>query len=175
MAAVPIYWLDTNAFIQAKNGPYKFKVFGVFWAFLHEQIEAGTIRCPKMVYQEIVNNEEPRDDLANWIKTRRQSGLFVDPNADVQNAMTTVADHVIGNYEPQHAGHFLSGADPWLIAHAIHSKGVVVTHESARRPQAKAARIPDVCDAFKVPCIDSYEMLDRLGAHFKPAEPRKRK
>src|SRR2546429_8670541 len=97
MAAVPIYWLDTNVFIQAKNGPYKFKVFGVFWAFLHEQIEAGTIRCPKMVYQEIVNNEEPRDNLANWIKTRRQSGLFVDPNADVQNAMTTVADHVIGN------------------------------------------------------------------------------
>src|SRR2546426_1333111 len=93
MAAVPIYWLDTNVFIQAKNGPYKFKVFGVFWAFLQEQIEAGTIRCPKMVYQEIVNNEEPRDDLANWIKTRRQSGLFVDPNADVQNAMTTVADH----------------------------------------------------------------------------------
>ncbi len=88
MAAVPIYWLDTNVFIQAKNGPYKFKVFGVFWAFLHEQIEAGTIRCPKMVYQEIVNNEEPRDDLANWIKTRRQSGLFVDPNADVQNAMS---------------------------------------------------------------------------------------
>jgi hypothetical protein len=175
MAAAPMYWLDTNVFIQAKNGPYKFRVFGVSWAFLHEQIEAGLIRCPRMVYQEIVNNEQPRDELANWIKTRRQSGLFVDPNAEVQKAMKTVADHVIGNYEQQHAGHFLSGADPWLIAHAIHSEGVVVTHESARRPQAKAARIPDVCDAFKVPCIDMYEMLDRLGANFKASGQKKRK
>jgi hypothetical protein len=158
MAAVPIYWLDTNVFIQAKNGPYKFKVFGVFWAFLHEQIDAGTIRCPKMVYQEIVKNEEERDDLANWIKTRRQSGLFVDSDPDVQRVMNRVADHVIENYAQQHAGHFLSGADPWLIAHAIHTEGTVVTHESAKRPDAKTARIPDVCDAFKVPCIDTYEM-----------------
>ena len=147
----------------------------MFWAFLHEQIDAGTIRCPKMVYQEIVNNEEPRDDLANWIKNRRQSGLFVDPEADVLKAMNEVADPVIANYGQQHAGHFLSGADPWLIAHAIHGKGIVVTHESAKRPDAKTARIPDVCDAFKVPCIDTYEMLDRLGADFKPHGQKKRK
>ncbi len=75
----------------------------MFWAFLHEQIDAGTIRCPKMVYQEMVNNEEPRDDLANWIKNRRQSGLFVDPEADVLKAMNEVADHVIANYGQQHA------------------------------------------------------------------------
>jgi hypothetical protein len=175
MAVAPIYWLDTNVFIQAKNGPYKFKVFGVFWAFLHEQIDARTIRCPRMVYQEIVNNEEHLDDLATWIKARRQSGLFVDANADVQKAMTIVADYVMGNYDQQHAGLFLSGADPWLIAHAMHSKGIVVTHESAKRPQAKTVRIPDVCDAFKLPCVDTYEMLDRLGADFKPGGQKKRK
>jgi hypothetical protein len=175
MAAAPIHWLDTNVFIQAKNGPYKFKVFGVFWAFLHEQIGAGTIRCPKMVYQEIVNNEGPLDDLSVWVKARRQSGLFVDANPDVQKAMNAVADHVIRKYEQQHAGYFLSGADPWLIAHAIYSKGTVVTHESARHPQAKAARIPDVCDEFKVPCIDTYGMLDRLRADFRPIEQKKRK
>jgi hypothetical protein len=175
MTAVPIHWLDSNVFIQAKNGPYKFKVFGVFWAFLHEQINAGTIRCPKMVYQEIVKNEEPRDDLATWIKARRQSGLFVDANPDVQKAMNRVADYVIRKYEQQQAGHFLSGADPWLIAHAMYSKGTVVTNESAKRPQAKAARIPDVCDEFKVPCIDTYEMLERLKADFKPSGQRKQK
>ena len=61
-----------------------------------------------------------------------------------------------------------------LIAHSIHTKGVVVTHESARRPDAKAARIPDVCHAFKVPCIDTYEMLDRFGADFRPGGQKKR-
>jgi|SRR5215467_2078800 len=174
MEASLIYWLDTNVFIRAKNGPYKFKVFGVFWAFFDEQITAGRSRCPKMVYQQIVNGEEPLDDLARWVKTRRQSGLFVDANGEVQKYMNKVADHVMGNYEQQHAAHFLSGADPWLIAHSIHSKGVVVTHESARRPDAKVARIPDVCHAFKVPCIDTYEMLDRLGADFRPGGQKKR-
>src|SRR5437879_13451319 len=108
----------------------------------------------------VANPFDPVDDLANWIKTRRQSGLFVDPTPDVQSAMKTVADHVMGNYEQQHAGEFLSGADPWLVAHAIDSKGVVVTHESARHPQAKRVRIPDVCDAFTVTRIDTYEMRD---------------
>jgi Domain of unknown function (DUF4411) len=102
-------------------------------------------------------------------KARRQSGLFVDANPDVQKVMNTVADYGMEKYEQQYAGHFLSGADPWLIAHAIHSKGVVVTHESAKHPQAKAARIPDICDALKVPCIDTYEMLERLKADFKPS------
>jgi Domain of unknown function (DUF4411) len=87
-----------------------------------------------MVYQEIVNNEEPLDDLATWIKARRQSGLFVEANVDVQRVMNTVADYVMKQYEQQHAGHFLSGADPWLIAHALRTKGVVVTHESVRHP-----------------------------------------
>src|SRR5215467_6384823 len=103
MVAGLIHWLDTNVFIQAKNGPYKFKVFGVFWAFLDEQITAGTIRCPKIVYQEIVKGEDPRDDLAMWFKTRRQSGLFVDADADVQKAMNKVADHVMDTHEQQHA------------------------------------------------------------------------
>jgi len=163
-----IYWLDTNVFIQAKNGPYKFKVFGVFWGFLDERIKDGTIRCPKMVYQEIVANEEPLDDLAQWIKTRRQSGLFVEPSQDIQKVMTTVSDHVIGKYEQQHAAEFLSGADPWVIAHALHSKGVIVTHESKKHPTAKKVRIPDVCHALAVSCVDTYEMLERLKADFRP-------
>lgn len=175
MAGTPPYWLDSNVFIQAKNGPYKFKTFGVFWAFLHEQINAGTIRCPKMVYQEIVTNEEPGDDLAKWIKTRRQSGLFVEPDSDVQKAMQKVADYVMENYEQQHAAEFLSGADPWLIAHAIQTNGVVVTHESNRHPNAKKVRIPDVCAALGVSCINTYEMLDRLGADFRSTGQKKTK
>jgi hypothetical protein len=109
------------------------------------------------------------------VKTRRQTGLFVEPNPDVQKLMQKVADYVVGNYEQQHAAEFLSGADPWLIAHAIHTKGIVVTHESNRHPNAKKVRIPDVCAAFGVPCIDTYEMLDRLGADFKATGSKKTK
>lgn len=120
-----------------------------------------------MVYQEILTNEDSLDDLAKWIKSRRQSGLFVDADRDVQKAMTTVSDHVLKTYEQHHAAHFLSGADPWLIAHALDTQGVVVTHESDKHPNAKRVRIPDVCAALGVPCIDTYEMLKKLGADFR--------
>ena len=61
MSSPQIHWLDSNVYIQAKNGPYRFNVFRRFWAFLDEQLIAGTIRSPKMVYDEIVSNEEPHD------------------------------------------------------------------------------------------------------------------
>jgi Domain of unknown function (DUF4411) len=69
----------------------------------------------------------------------------------------------------------MSGADPWLIAHANNTKGVVVSHESNRHPNAKKVRIPDVCAALGVSCIDTYEMLDRLGAEFKATGQKKNK
>jgi len=164
-----IYWLDTNVFIQAKNGPYSFKVVPAFWAFLDEQIQAGNIRCPKMVYDELVGNEAPRDDLALWVKNRRQSGLFAPATRPVQVVMGTVADHVCDKYQHHQAAEFLRGADPWLVAHALHSKGIVVTHESGRKLNAKKVRIPNVCGELHVPCVNTYEMLERLGAEFGTA------
>ena len=168
-----IHWLDTNVFIQAKNGPYRFKVAPGFWAFLDEQIHAGNIRCPKMVYDELITNEAPRDDLALWVKNRRQSGLFVPATRPVQKVMSTVADHVVGKYQQHQAAEFLRGADPWLIAHALYSKGVVVTHESDRKFNAKKVRIPNVCGDLHVSCVDTYEMLERLGAEFGTASRKK--
>lgn len=168
-----IHWLDTNVFIQAKNGPYRFKVAPGFWAFLDEQASKGNIRCPKMVYDELIDNEEPRDELALWIKNRRQSGLFVAATHPVQVVMRTVADHVSGKYQQHHAAEFLRGADPWLVAHALHSKGVVVTHESDRKLNAKKVRIPNICAELRVPCINTYEMLDKLGAEFGGSSNRK--
>lgn len=168
-----IYWLDTNVFIQAKNGPYRFTVAPGFWVFLDEQSSAGNIRCPKMVYDELIKNESPRDGLALWVKNRRQSGLFVSATRPVQNAMRTVADHIYAKYQQHHVAEFLRGADPWLIAHALHSKGTVVTHESDRKPNAKKVRIPNVCGELHVPCINTYEMLESLGAEFGTTNGRK--
>jgi hypothetical protein len=169
MTAVPIHWIDSSVFIEAKNGPYRFNVVGVFWAFLDSQIAGGTIRCPKLVYDEIVTNETATDELAKWVKARRRSGLFVPPGRDVQTAMGTVADYVQANCESHHAADFLRGADPWLIAHALHTDGIVVTHESKRPTGVRKGRIriPQVGGALGVRCINMYDMLEALGADFR--------
>ena len=77
-----------------------------------------------------------------------------------------IADHVVAHYGQAQVADFLAGADGWLIAHAMDTGGIVVTHESAVRPDAKKILIPNICAAFGVSCINTYEMLERLNAEF---------
>src|SRR5262249_24098827 len=123
MMAAKVYWLDTNVFIVAANGPYRFATAPGFWQFVDEQRKAGTIRVPQMVYNEILANESPEDDLAKWVKTRRESGLFVNPSDSVQRVFKEIADHVMAKYQQHFTAEFLGGADPWLIAHAKDGNG----------------------------------------------------
>ncbi len=162
MVAAPIYWLDTNVLITAKNEAFRFTVNPAFWAHLHTQAKAGRVRVPKMVYDEIVTNGND-DDLAKWIKARKADGFCIPASKTVQNAMTKVSDHVIGAYPLHHAHEFLRVADPWIIAHALDGKGAVVTFE-ARKPGR--VRIPVVCKALGVPAMSLYDMLENLEIKF---------
>ena len=155
-----VYWLDANVFIQAKNGPYGFSLVPKFWSFVSEQLEQGSIRCPKMVYDEVVDG---KDDLAAWFKSRREKGLCRHPDETVQQCFGTVANHVATKFRPHQASEFLIGADGWVIAHAMHGDGIVVTQESDRSHKAKI-KIPTICRVFGVRCINTYQMLSALGA-----------
>jgi hypothetical protein len=42
----------------------------------------------------------------------------------------------------------------------------VVTQEVAAPESKTEVKIPDVCKAFDVPCIDTFEMLGNLGVQF---------
>ena len=154
------YWLDANVFIQARNGPYSFTLVPPFWVFLSEQLEQGIIRCPKIVYDEIVSGN---DDLAAWFKPRRERGLCYHPNETVQQCFGTIADHVATKFKPHQACEFLIGADGWLIAHAMNGDGIVVTQESDRSHKSKI-KIPTICKVFGVQCMNTYQMLGALGA-----------
>jgi Domain of unknown function (DUF4411) len=155
-----IYWLDANVFIQAKNGPYRFTLVPQFWAFLSQQIDSGVIRSPKIVFDELIDG---KDDLATWIKPRKQNGLCHHASQTVQECYSAVANHVALNFKPHQAAEFLFGADGWLIAHAMDGDGVVVTQESDRSHKAKI-KIPTMCKVFHVRCMNTYEMLAALKA-----------
>ena len=161
MADRAIRWIDANVLITAADGPFRFSINPGFWTFIDEQIKAGTIRSPKMVYDEIVTNVGAGDELSKWIRNRRQSGLFVPSSASVQAEMKKIADFVMANHPQRHAAEFLRGADGWLIAHAIESKGTVITFET-RQTGALRVKIPNVCDRFNVSCINPYDMLEEL-------------
>ena len=157
------YCLDANVFIQAKNGPYGLDFHPSFWKFMAVQVDAEVICSPKMVYDELASGE---DDLADWVKDRKDQGMFVVPDERIQVVFGDIADNVEQKYANHHARLFLDGADPWVIAHAKVQGAVVVTHEKLVNDESAKVKIHNVCVHFGVKYVDTYEMLRTLGARF---------
>ena len=61
------YWLDASVFIEAQNRTYPMGIMDSYWKWLAGRIEDGTIVCPKLVYQEVVDGHERQDVLAKWL------------------------------------------------------------------------------------------------------------
>jgi len=148
--------LDSNIYIEMKNGPYGFDIVPGFWAWIEREAEAGTLYSPRAVYEEISRGD---DDLAAWFKARSSTHLFVQPDAEVQAAYRRIADRVVADYEPHQASDFLSGADPWVIAQAQGDGAIVVTHEHRGGQGVKRVLIPNLCDIFGLRYIKIYDLL----------------
>jgi len=160
---MPRYCLDTNVFIQAKNGPYGFDIVPAFWEWLDQQVAAGNIFSSTTVYGELTDGE---DELADWVRERRDSGLFIEPDTIVQQHFRDIADHVQQTYPTPQSQEFLSRADPWVISHAKAENATVVTHEIAVSTNSSKIKIPNVCNHFNVESTNPYLMLRDLNARF---------
>ncbi len=156
------FWLDSNVFIEGKKGPYDFDIAPRFWTMIDELVEGGQVACPIQVYQELLDGQ---DEIVNWARERKNSGMFVDPSIAVQKEVRGVVSYVVRSYPDNQARRrFLRRADPWIIAHAIAEGGVVVSLESRVRPSSQQVKIPNVCDQYSVKCINTYDMIRQLGA-----------
>ena|SRR5271157_4289422 len=158
------YCLDANVLIQAKNGPYGFDIAPTFWELIDQKFEEKIICTSTLVYKELADGN---DELAAWIKQRRDSGCFVEPDQEVQNNLSAIADYVNKNYPVHEAAEFLAGADPWVIALAKATDSVVVTQEKLVGSESKKVKIPNICKQFGVSYIDTYQLLRELKANIK--------
>jgi hypothetical protein len=137
-----------------------------FWEWMAGRVQDGYIVSPRRVYREVVENEKHQDELARWLRHRRDKGLCIAPSRAVQERVHAIEEHVFTKYMVVEAWDFSKGADPWVIAHAMEDQGIVVTKESDSKSNAQKARIPDVCAHFNVKCVDTLEMLKQLKAKF---------
>jgi hypothetical protein len=164
---VPRYWIDASVWIEAHLRSYPIGIADSFWKWVAGQVECGNIVSPRRVYQEVAEHEKHKDDeLAKWVRHRRERGLCIPPSRSVQDRIHDIGEHIFTKYLVVEAWDFQKGADPWIVAHALEDHGIVVTKESETRPNAQKVRIPDVCDHFNVKCIDTLEMLKQLKARF---------
>ena len=123
-------------------------------------------------------------EVRDWINAELDGGFFHKSSEDTAvskaygQIQTWVASQTVdvpakGNAtrtEPKYAAgainDFQSGADGWLIAYAMVHSCVVVNHERDDAKCRSKVLIPIVARAMNVESINSFEMLERIGAKF---------
>lgn len=163
-----VYWIDAGVLIEAQRRAYPMAMLPQFWQFLHMQLEAGTVRMPRIAFEEITDAGRG-DELAQWCKARKKLGLCMPETKAVQARYGQIATHVQAKHPAQHARDFLNGADGWVIAYAFATQGIVVTQENERSYRSKV-KIPTVAKFFTVPHCDTYKMLAALRADFSKSK-----
>jgi hypothetical protein len=57
-------------------------------------------------------------------------------------------------------------ADPWVIAHAMKEKAIVVTKESKVTTSTDKIKIPNVCENMGVECINDFRFIEEMNIKF---------
>jgi hypothetical protein len=160
-----VFVLDSNVFIEAAHRYYAFDLAPRFWESLVEHAVNGRIQSIDRIKLEL---ERGKDALATWAKKHFGHAFASTDEADVVESYRDIMNWVNGERQFSDAAKadFANGADGWLIAHARAKRCVVVTHEVGAPDARRRVPIPNVCQTFDVPFIDTFEMLRRLGVRW---------
>ncbi|MGB9780655.1 DUF4411 family protein [Caldanaerobacter sp.] len=160
-----IYVLDANVFIEASRRYYAFDIAPAFWEALVKNAEKGYIITIDHVKQEL---EKGNDTLSHWMKNTFHHWCKSTSENDVISIYENVIKWVQAQnqFSDKAKYDFAGGADGWLIAYAKAKGCVVVTHEEFKSDIKRKVPIPNVCRAFNVPYINTFEMLRSLGIKF---------
>jgi hypothetical protein len=157
------YLIDSNTFIEAKNGYYGLDLCPGFWDWLERQNRAKGVYSIDRVRTEL---RAIKDELTEWADDRGDS-FFLPLDAPASAAMLQVAATVQrGGFTDQAVNLFMAGADPFLIAYAMAHGHTVITHEVHVEGARKKVKIPTICRMLHVPCIRTFDMLRNESARF---------
>ena len=131
-----IYNFDASALIVLSHN-YPIKRFSPLWLEIEELFNLGRAYVVREVYEEVMNKD---DDMAGWIK-ERQTQVVKELSADDYNqAISIIRAHPTLEDENR----VKTIADPYVIAHSLNHKTVVVTAERSvsSGKNNKKAKIP---------------------------------
>lgn len=166
MSTSPIYLLDANVFIEAKNHYYAFDIAPIFWANLIEYAAKGRIQSIDRVKKQL---EGYGDALSDWIGDGNMAEAFMDSEQeDVIARYQEIINSVQSDTQLFDAAKatFANDPDGWLVAYAKAKNCIVVTHETPR-PAKTRVMIPNICTQFGVTYRNTFQMLRELGIQFR--------
>lgn len=155
-----IYLVDSGVFITAKNLYYQMNRVPEFWDWLEFQSEAGKIKVPTEIYEEIVSG---KDDLAEWARGRKENLIIDEDVSDIN----TVINQGYGftNGEIDEATLEQMGKDPFIILYGLHDPAnrIIISSEvSSPKRMKKNKKIPDICFGLGIQHYDVYHLIRAL-------------
>lgn len=155
-----IYVFDNTSLSKLKH--YFPNIFKTVWAGLDQLAEDGIIVSTREVWNELERGS-PHPYTQPWLKAHHQ--MFLVPQADELQFVSKILaiphfQALIGIKQQ------LNGtpvADPFVIALAKIRQGTVVTEEELK---PNAAKIPNVCAHFGIPCINLEQFMQGQGWSF---------
>ncbi|SFU84563.1 protein of unknown function [Alicyclobacillus macrosporangiidus] len=154
------YVVDANVLITAYQNYYAHDLLPRFWDVLPNESRVCSI---DRVLREL---RRGNDWLSSWAQQHRDWFLSTDEISvleryrDVVNWVASVS-----RYKEENKMAFYEGADPWLVAYASVHHLTVVTLERPE-PNSRKVKVPDVCNQFGVPVVNTFRMLRSLGIVF---------
>jgi hypothetical protein len=163
------YIIDTSVFIQAYRAYYSFSLCPGFWSSLVALHNHGLVFSIDRVLDEICWGYE--DELSIWAKKSMPKTCFLsaaEPAVIGWYAQIQAWANSQPQFTPSARSEFADETDAWIVAYAGARNMTVVTQEVFSPSIQRKIPIPNICkaDAFKVNCLDVFEMLKRLGVQF---------
>lgn len=164
-----IYVFDTSS-IRSLQHFYP-RVFTSIWEGLDGLVSAQRLVSTREVFNEL-ERQAVSAEVLQWAKQNKP--MFSTPSAAELQFVVTIFQikHFQSLIGVQQRLKGTPVADPFVIACAKVRTGTVVTEEgwlrsgSALTPKPNAAKIPNVCAHFKVPCINLEEFMQQQGWTF---------
>lgn len=155
-----IYVFDTSS-IRSLQHFYP-SVFKTIWDGLDGLVQQQNLISTREVWNELGRQNVSVDVLA-WAKQNKQ--IFTTPNAAELQFVAQIFQikHFQSLIGEQQRLKGTPVADPFVIACAKIKGGAVVTEEQLK---PNAAKIPNVCAHFNVPCIDLERFMQQQGWAF---------
>jgi hypothetical protein len=156
-----IYIFDNSSLSNILNHYYQDR-FPSFWEKFNEIIRNGNLISVREVRNELASKF---DDESIVAILEHNKNFFTDPTNEELSFITQIysVNHFQHNLDRKK---ILSGgyfADPFVIAKAWKVKGTVVTEEEYKEHGAK---IPNICEHFKISCRKLEGFLNELDWKF---------
>jgi Domain of unknown function (DUF4411) len=154
------YAFDTSGLSALFRNYYR-SVFRTLWTGFDQLVANGKIISTREVLREI--EDSSLDNLREWAAANKD--IFVTPTPEEAAFVARIYQvrHFQQNIEMRK---LLSGgnlADPFIIARAAIAQASVVTTEKIK---PHAAKIPNICEHFQIPCLSLEEFMQKEGWTF---------